>query len=64
MEEGAKNGEYLSYDRDGKLILQGHFMNGLLHGDNVGYYPDGAVQHQFTQQRTGETETGASGIQT
>ena len=25
---------------------------------------DVAVQHQFTQQPTGETETGASGIQT
>jgi antitoxin component YwqK of YwqJK toxin-antitoxin module len=23
-------------------------MNGLLHGDNVGYYPGGAVQHRFT----------------
>ena len=23
------------------------FLNGYLHGENIGYYPDGAVQHRF-----------------
>ena len=47
MEEGSKNGQFKTYDRDGKLILEGSFLGGRLHGENTGYYTDGSVQHKF-----------------
>jgi antitoxin component YwqK of YwqJK toxin-antitoxin module len=48
MAEGSRNGQYKTYDRQGNLILEGNFLNGQLHGDNIGYYPAGGVQHRFT----------------
>ena len=47
MEEGSKNGAFKTYDRDGKLILEGSFLGGRLHGENTGYFANGDVQHKF-----------------
>ena len=51
MASGAKNGQYKNYNRDGRLILEGNFLEGKMHGDNVAYFPDGTVQHRFTYEK-------------
>jgi antitoxin component YwqK of YwqJK toxin-antitoxin module len=36
IKEGEKVGDFLHYDQQGHKLLEGHFMNARLHGDNIG----------------------------
>jgi len=47
LPEKNKPGDFMFYDSLGHLLLEGHFLAGRLHGDNIGYYEDGKIQHRY-----------------
>jgi antitoxin component YwqK of YwqJK toxin-antitoxin module len=50
-------GNFKTYDSEGHLLLDGYFMNGKLHGPNTGYYPNGALRHEFHFKEGGKVGT-------
>ena len=47
MKPGEKIGDFKNYDEEGHLLLEAHFLDSKLHGNNIAYYPDGSVRHNF-----------------
>ncbi|QLH31091.1 MAG: hypothetical protein HWD62_00380 [Cyclobacteriaceae bacterium] len=37
--------------------MEGHFMNARLHGNNIGYFPDGTIRHKYQFKSGNKTGT-------
>lgn len=47
LSEKNRPGNFKFYDSLDHLLLEGHFLAGRLHGENIGYYEDGKFRHRY-----------------